>query len=44
MKTLQKVLMISISIVACVAAIVGWAVTFDRSHTYPPHGTYEQHG
>ena len=43
MKFISKSLIIAFSIVACVGAILGWALSSEKQ-PYPIQGPYEQHG
>ena len=44
MKFFTKPLIVLFSIVACVGAILGWALSTEKDQTYPIQGSYEQHG
>jgi uncharacterized membrane protein len=44
MKTLSTPLMIVFSIVACLGAVLGWALRSPKRPVYPIQGSFEQHG
>ena len=43
MKFITKPLVVLFSIVACVGAILGWALSSEKEQTYPIQGSFEQH-
>ena len=44
MRSIYKTLMVVFSIVACVGAVLGWALSGHRQAAYQLQGNYEQHG